>query len=151
MLILCQARPELFEVRPGWAMAKSNATLIPLEGLTEVETTTLIENLVGPAESVSDARARLGEMAEGNPLFVEEMLRMLVDDGLLRRTEDGWAVEGDLAAVDHPAHHPGAAHRAARPARRAGAGRHRARFGGRTRLLVGRSIASCAHRSSRRG
>ena len=102
VLILCQARPELFEVRPGWAMAKSNATLIPLEGLTEVETTTLIENLVGPAESVSDARARLGEMAEGNPLFVEEMLRMLVDDGLLRRNEDGWAVEGDLAAVTIP-------------------------------------------------
>ena len=102
VLILCQARPELFEVRPGWAMAKSNATLIPLEGLTEVETTTLIENLVGPAESVSDARARLGEMAEGNPLFVEEMLRMLVDDGLLRRNDDGWAVEGDLAAVTIP-------------------------------------------------
>ena len=102
VLILCQARPELFEVRPGWAMAKSNATLIPLGGLTEVETTTLIENLVGPAESVSDARARLGEMAEGNPLFVEEMLRMLVDDGLLRRNDDGWAVEGDLAAVTIP-------------------------------------------------
>jgi class 3 adenylate cyclase len=102
VLILCQARPELFEGRPGWAMTRPNSTLIQLEGLTEVETTRLVQNLVGQAESVSDARARLGEMAEGNPLFVEEVLRMLVDDGLLVRREEGWAVEGDLSAVTIP-------------------------------------------------
>jgi class 3 adenylate cyclase/tetratricopeptide (TPR) repeat protein len=102
VMILCQARPEVFEARPGWAMTRPNSTLIQLEGLTDAETTELIENLVGPAASVSDARARLAETAEGNPLFVEETLRMLVDDGLLRRLDSGWTVEGDLSAVTIP-------------------------------------------------
>ena len=64
---------------------------------------------------------------------------MLVDDGLLRaqrRPLD--RRRGDLSAVSDPADHPRAAHRAARPARRRGARRHRAGVGGRARVLVGR-------------
>ena len=102
VVVVCLARPELLEVRPGWMAAKPNATLIRLEPLTEAETDGLIQNLVGPDELVRHARARIAEVAEGNPLFVEEVLRMLVDDGLLRRLEGGWAVAGDLAGVTIP-------------------------------------------------
>ena len=45
---------------------------------------------------------RIAEAAEGNPLFVEEMLSMLIDDGLLVRENGRWAATRDLAAVPVP-------------------------------------------------
>jgi class 3 adenylate cyclase/tetratricopeptide (TPR) repeat protein len=101
-LVLCLARPELLEVRPGWMTAKPNATAITLRPLTESETDGLVTNLVGGAELASDARARIAEVAEGNPLFVEQTLRMLVDDGLLRPVAGEWTVVGDLSAITIP-------------------------------------------------
>jgi predicted ATPase len=80
ILLLCMARPELLEVRPAWAAAKPHATTLVLEPLAYDETRMLIENLVG---AVDDAIfRRVIEAAEGNPLFVEEMLAMLVEDGM---------------------------------------------------------------------
>jgi class 3 adenylate cyclase/tetratricopeptide (TPR) repeat protein len=78
ILLLCMARPELFDRRPGWAGGKLNATTVLLEPLTPQETDELIERLA----PVDDAlRARIREAAEGNPLFVEEMLAMVRDSG----------------------------------------------------------------------
>ena len=102
VLIVSQARRELLDVRPGWTTAKPNATLIPLGPLTESETEGLIQNLVGGAELVQEARARIAEVAEGNPLFVEQMLGMLVDDGVLRALNGRWTVESDLSSVSIP-------------------------------------------------
>ena len=48
------------------------------------------------------ARERILEAAEGNPLFVEEMLGMLIDDGLLRFDEGGWRAVDDLANITVP-------------------------------------------------
>ena len=45
---------------------------------------------------------RIAEAAEGNPLFVEEMLLMLIDDGLLTRDNGQWAATGDVAAIRVP-------------------------------------------------
>lgn len=101
-LFLCLARPELLEVRPGWMTAKSNARQIALRPLTDSETDGLVTNLLGGAELASDARTRIAEVAEGNPLFVEQTLRMLVDDGLLRPVDGGWTVVGDLSAIAIP-------------------------------------------------
>ena len=42
------------------------------------------------------------DAAEGNPLFVEEMLAMLIDDGLLERSNGDWVPTGDLGAVTVP-------------------------------------------------
>ncbi len=102
VLLLCLARPELLEVRPGWMRGKANASLIALAPLSESEVTGLIENLVGDAELARDAHARIAEVAEGNPLFVEETLRMLVDDGLLARQNGCWQVVGDLSSITIP-------------------------------------------------
>ena len=65
-----------------------NATSILLEPLAGDEASTLVDNLLGDADLPVAARDRILEAAEGNPLFVEEMLGMLIDDGLLR-FEDG--------------------------------------------------------------
>jgi class 3 adenylate cyclase/tetratricopeptide (TPR) repeat protein len=102
VLLLCQARPELLEIRPGWTTAKPNACVVGLPPLSPTDTTTLIRGLVGGADLPANARARIADVAEGNPLFVEETVRMLVDDGLLQAVEGGWAVAGDLSAITIP-------------------------------------------------
>jgi class 3 adenylate cyclase len=102
VLLLCVARPELLEVRPSWGGGKMNATSIMLEPLATDDASMLVDNLLGPAEIPSAARHRILAAAEGNPLFVEEMLGMLIDDGLLRFEEGEWRAVGDLADLAVP-------------------------------------------------
>jgi class 3 adenylate cyclase/tetratricopeptide (TPR) repeat protein len=102
ILLVCLARPELLDVRPTWAGGKLNATSILLEPLTEDEAGALISNLLGRAELAEGARRRITEAAEGNPLFVEETLSMLIDDGVLRPENGSWEVTGDLSRVAVP-------------------------------------------------
>ena len=61
-----------------------------------------MDNLLGRADIASVARNRILEAAEGNPLFVEEMLGMLIDDGLLRFDGDTWRGVDDLEQVTVP-------------------------------------------------
>jgi class 3 adenylate cyclase/tetratricopeptide (TPR) repeat protein len=78
ILLLCVARPELLERRPGWAGGKLNATTLLLEPLSAEQTDELIDRL---GEVDPELRGRIREAAEGNPLFVEEMLAMVRDSG----------------------------------------------------------------------
>jgi class 3 adenylate cyclase/tetratricopeptide (TPR) repeat protein len=103
ILLACSARPELLDARPGWAGGKLNATTILLEPLSEDESRELIANLLGSAELDTVARDRIMEAAEGNPLFVEQMLAMLIDDGLLRLEDGRWAAAGDVSDLAVPA------------------------------------------------
>jgi len=103
-LVLCPARPELLELRPGWGGGKLNATTILLESLPAYATTRLIAALPGGAALPGTVIERIATAAEGNPLFLEEMLAMLVDDGLLVEAADGaWRATAELAAVRVPA------------------------------------------------
>jgi class 3 adenylate cyclase len=102
VIIVCLARSELFDVRPGWTTGKPNATLISLKPLTENETDDLIRNSLGRVELARPAMERIAEATEGNPLFVQETLRMLIDDGLLRRSEEGWSPTEDISRISIP-------------------------------------------------
>ncbi len=77
MLICCLARPELAELRPSWTAAPA----IRLQPLERDESRLLLENMAGPVDPA--AADVVGKATGGNPLFLEEMLRMLVEDGLL--------------------------------------------------------------------
>jgi class 3 adenylate cyclase/tetratricopeptide (TPR) repeat protein len=79
ILLVCIARPELLDRRPTWAGGKLNATTVLLEPLTAEETDELIELLLGDAGLEETLRARIREAAEGNPLFVEQMLAMVAE------------------------------------------------------------------------
>jgi DNA-binding SARP family transcriptional activator/class 3 adenylate cyclase/tetratricopeptide (TPR) repeat protein len=80
LLVVCIARPELLDVRPGWGGGKLNATAILLEPLSEDESSELIDNLA--ATGLEDATRRsVIAAAEGNPLFVEEMLALALEGG----------------------------------------------------------------------
>jgi class 3 adenylate cyclase/tetratricopeptide (TPR) repeat protein len=102
VLLVCQARPELLEARPGWMTGKENASVVTLQPLNKAQIDSLIQGLVGDAEFPSGARVRIASVAEGNPLFVEETLRMLVDQDLLELREGRWTVTGDLSGIAIP-------------------------------------------------
>ncbi len=102
VMLLFLARPELVEARGSWLAGKANQSLVSLPPLTDAETDGLISNLLGGGQLADDARARIAEAAEGNPLFVGETLRMLVDDGLLERSDGSWVVIGDLSSLRIP-------------------------------------------------
>ena len=99
LLLLCTARPDVRERRPDWG---SVAELVVLEPLSESECERLIANLLGRAGLSGEVRDRITDAAEGNPLFVEEMLRKLIDDGLLERDNGDWTAHGDLSRVSVP-------------------------------------------------
>jgi class 3 adenylate cyclase/tetratricopeptide (TPR) repeat protein len=102
ILILCLARPELLEERTGWSGGKLNATSLLLEPLDAAACSRLIDNLLDRAEVAEDVKARVATAAEGNPLFVEEMLAMLIDDGTLKREGERWIATRDVAAIEMP-------------------------------------------------
>jgi class 3 adenylate cyclase/tetratricopeptide (TPR) repeat protein len=101
VLIISIARPELLDTRPSWSVGKDAAHLLRLEPLSAPESAGLITNLLGGVELDDDVRIRIAEVAEGNPLFIEHTLRMLIDDGVLRRN-GRWTVAGDLERIAIP-------------------------------------------------
>jgi class 3 adenylate cyclase len=102
ILLVAIARPELLEQRPGWAGGKLNATTVLLEPLGEAESAELLASLAGPAALPEGARRGITRAAEGNPLFLEELLAALVEDGRLRREDGRWVAAADLAAFGIP-------------------------------------------------
>jgi DNA-binding SARP family transcriptional activator len=102
VLLVCLARPELLDIRRGWGGGKVNATSVLLEPLSDDECGRLIENLVGGAEIAEEVAGRIADAAEGNPLFVEEMLSMLIEDGLLVRLNGQWSATTQLASTPVP-------------------------------------------------
>ena len=91
VLLVAMARPEFLEQRPGWAGGKLNATTLLLEPLGEAEATRLLTVLAGPVSLPEAAARRIAGAAEGNPLFLEELLAALVEEGRLRRLDGHWA------------------------------------------------------------
>jgi class 3 adenylate cyclase len=77
ILLVAIARPEFLDRRPTWAGGKLNATTVLLEPLSVEETDELIDRLLGDAALAEPLHARIREAAEGNPLFVEQMLAMV--------------------------------------------------------------------------
>jgi class 3 adenylate cyclase/tetratricopeptide (TPR) repeat protein len=71
LLLLCLARPELLEERPSW-----RAQAIALEPLSDAESDQLIEERARGSQLELATRVRIREVAEGNPLFVEQLLAM---------------------------------------------------------------------------
>src|SRR5213078_3929107 len=81
LLIICLARPELLDIRPGWGGGRIRSTAIELEPLAREESEELAAALLTLHEIPDQVTSRLLEKTEGNPLFVEETVRMLVEEG----------------------------------------------------------------------
>jgi hypothetical protein len=84
LLLLATARPELTQTRPGWER-------LLLDALTPSDTAHLVDELT-PAALPASVRDIVLARAEGNPLFVEELIRTLIDQGVLERRNGDWTV-----------------------------------------------------------
>jgi DNA-binding SARP family transcriptional activator/tetratricopeptide (TPR) repeat protein len=102
VMIVCTARPELLETRPHWGGGATDALSVSLLPLADADATRLIDSLLGRAQAPDALRTRVAEAAGGNPLFVEQLLSMLVDDGTLRRRKGAWVLSGDLDPLAVP-------------------------------------------------
>src|SRR4029077_5742499 len=74
IFLLCVARTELLDVRPGWGGGKMNATALLLEPLGAEECDELMERLIAGVQLDPELRDRITVASAGNPLYVEEML-----------------------------------------------------------------------------
>jgi predicted ATPase/class 3 adenylate cyclase len=102
LLLVCAARPEFREDRPGFAAGRRTSSQIELEELSPEESGLVVRNLLGEAGLPGPLGRRILRLAEGNPLFIEQMLSMLIDDGLLREQAGRWVFSGAAEAVSVP-------------------------------------------------
>src|SRR5215472_10161637 len=83
VLFLCPARPDFFERRRDWGGGRRNFTTIALETLSREESNELVSELLNTSDLPEVLRNTILARAEGNPFFIEEIVRMLIDQGML--------------------------------------------------------------------
>jgi DNA-binding SARP family transcriptional activator len=80
LVVVAVARPDLLERRPAWSSLQE-ATNVRLEPLDEAESRTLIGHLAAESDLDEHALARVAAAAEGNPLFAEQILALVREQG----------------------------------------------------------------------
>jgi class 3 adenylate cyclase/tetratricopeptide (TPR) repeat protein len=98
LIVLCTARPELLDRRPGWGGGKVNATTLRLSPLSDEETARLVADLTGQPLLPAETQAMLLARAGGNPLYAEQYARMLVERGSIDSGPLPETVQGLIAA-----------------------------------------------------
>jgi class 3 adenylate cyclase/tetratricopeptide (TPR) repeat protein len=94
MLIVAAARPALFERRPNWGEGQAAYKRLELEPLSKRATRGLVEEILQRVQDLpTSLRDLVVEGAEGNPYYVEELIKMLIEDGVIVRGEPHWQVQ----------------------------------------------------------
>lgn len=102
VVLACSARPDLMEENPDWGEGERQHALV-LTPLTEADSLLVVGNLVGDDAFDPRAKGMIATAAAGNPLYAEQMVSMLVDEGSLRPSEGGGLeVAGDLSRIEVP-------------------------------------------------
>jgi class 3 adenylate cyclase/tetratricopeptide (TPR) repeat protein len=93
VLIVGAARPTLLERRPNWGEGQEAYELLELKPLSKRSTRALVEEILQKVPDVPQTvRDMVVEGAEGNPYYVEELVKMLIEDGVIVPGEETWAV-----------------------------------------------------------
>jgi ABC-type oligopeptide transport system substrate-binding subunit len=87
LMIICLARPSLFERRPRWGEGHKAHSTVEIRALSRMKSRVLVEDILQKVNFLPDQLSNLiVEVAEGNPYYMEELIKMLIDDGVI---EDG--------------------------------------------------------------
>jgi len=100
-LLLCTARPDLVEGHPDWG-TRPGETRIDLGPLPTQDAARMIDALLGEAGLPGTVRERIAAAAEGNPLFLEQYVATLVEDGVIRLDEGRWRVADEIGDLQVP-------------------------------------------------
>ena len=98
LLVVCTARPELLERRPGWGGGKPNALTLSISPLSEQETARLLGSLLERSVLPAEVQASLLARAGGNPLYAEQFARLLAEAGTHEELPLPENVQGIIAA-----------------------------------------------------
>ncbi|HWW76188.1 MAG TPA: protein kinase, partial [Pyrinomonadaceae bacterium] len=94
LMILCLARPALLERRAAWGEGREGHARLHLHPLTKKETRQLVEEILKQAHGVpTELRELVVTGAEGNPFYVEELIKMLIDQKVIVPRADVWRVD----------------------------------------------------------
>jgi predicted ATPase/class 3 adenylate cyclase len=109
ILFIFLARPDFLEQKRAWGGGRPSFTTIILDALTRDETSEMIRELLATHELPDVVLHTIQKRAEGNPFFVEEIVRMLIDQGVLVKEEGTWGISeqngealSDLASLATP-------------------------------------------------
>ena len=99
VLILGSSRHEIAERHGPWAEAHEEM-LVRLQPLSDADAGQIVEELLGSLEE--SIRARIAGAAEGNPLYVEQIVSMLVETGAIERGANGWIARAGAGQLQIP-------------------------------------------------
>jgi tetratricopeptide (TPR) repeat protein len=103
-LIVCAARPTLFERRPYWGEGQTYHTHLELRPLSKRESRQLVGEILKQAEEIpAELRELVVSGSEGNPFYTEELIKMLIEEGVVIPREDTWGIDlTRLEQIDVP-------------------------------------------------
>jgi class 3 adenylate cyclase/tetratricopeptide (TPR) repeat protein len=102
LLLVCTARRELLTDHPGWRQALAEERTIELTELPRLACERFVRALLGHGPAVDELIDPVYEASDGNPLVVEELLGMLIDDEAIQQTETGWTLTQPLTQLRIP-------------------------------------------------
>ena len=97
-LVVANGRHDLLEQRPSFA-AEPPARRLALERLSEADASAVIDAILGRDRDRRAGAPRIVEAADGNALFLEQLLSMTIDDGLLRLEDGVWRPASDISTT----------------------------------------------------
>ena len=94
ILLICAARPILFERRPYWGEGQTYHTRIELRPLSKRESRQLVDEILKLTDDIpSELRELVVQGAEGNPFYTEELIKMLIEDGVVISDQEIWQID----------------------------------------------------------
>ncbi len=108
LLVLVVARPSLFERRPNWGEGPDGFRRVMLRPLSQQASRSLVDEILQRVDEIPDTlRDLIINTAEGNPFYVEELVKMLMEQGVIEREEEGSRGQGPGAREEGSFLEPG--------------------------------------------
>lgn len=105
LLVVCTARPSIFERYPQWCAAQGEYEQITLSPLSKRHSRRLVDEILQKVEAIPDAlREMVVGNAEGNPFYIEELIKMLIEEGVIVKCENvgtPWRIEPTRLVATH--------------------------------------------------
>ncbi|MGB8214717.1 MAG: adenylate/guanylate cyclase domain-containing protein [Anaerolineales bacterium] len=102
LMMVCTARPQFFDRRPKWEQGVAGFTRLKLRALSRARSRALVANILSKVEAIPEVLyERVLDEADGSPFFIEELIRMMIDEGVIETGVEAWQVKLEKLAVLH--------------------------------------------------